>query len=132
MLAECKAREASINLHLQLGHYPVAPQATEHPRQPGPSRLRRRARRAQARAAAAANAAFALVRCDVAVQAVIPLPLTAETAVQTLGNGNPPSSDAAVQVCKLGQVFMRLLCKLPIFNLNMLAARDRPILSNRF
>ena len=81
LLAECKAGEASINLHLQLGHYPVAPQAMEHPRQPGPSRLRRRARRAQARAAAAASA---LVRCDAAVQAVIPLPRIADTAVQTL------------------------------------------------
>ena len=95
LLAECKAGEASINLHLQLGHYPVAPQqATEHPRQPGPSRLRRRARRAQARAEAAASS---LVKCDAAVQAAAPLPQTVETAVQTLGDGKPPSFDAAVQ-----------------------------------
>ena len=93
--------EAKLNLETQAGQVCVSIQlglGTLHQppycRQPGPSRLRRRARRAEAHAAQSADQAADLpvavevANTDAAVEAAVPVPPTAEVAVESVPN--PP------------------------------------------
>ena len=101
LFVECEAGVASINLQLHLGNHETHPPTPEHdhphqPRQPGPSRLRRRARRAAAREVAAANAALVTTASkDAAVQAAV---RTADTAVQAVQAADPLPSTAEIAV----------------------------------
>ena len=88
---ECREGKMFLKLEMQMciGGFEPPP---HQPRQPGPSRLRRRARRAHARTEAAAKAAPNPPEAA-AEQAVPTVPQTTEAAVQAV----PETEDAAVQ-----------------------------------
>ena len=98
LVIECHAGQAWITLHQPLGY--SSPPPNHHPRQPGPSRLRRRARRAHARAAASVastNPPSYPATAEMAVQAEI-VHETSEVAVQADVNQHaPPPQVPAVQ-----------------------------------
>ena len=94
---ECKEGKMFLKLEMQICFGDFEPHrpyySPAQPRQPGPSRLRRRARRAHARTEAAAKAAPNPPPEAAAEQAVPTVPQTTEAAVQAV----PETEDAAVQ-----------------------------------